>query len=225
MAEAKTTCLHTNCHKPARCRGYCSNHYQQRRESGFFPTRPKSVECDMCGDVFAIAPRGVIPSRCKGCRRLRPKSTECKVCGDPLPETVNARVESCSHACRLYWSRHQQKRPTLRQCSDCGATMDMRKRDVHGDLVYRRNASRCSRCQARTRPHRYGMTATQVAHRDGAECRWCGEIVDLSLVGTRSKWAPSVDHIVPWSRGGTNAPENLQLMHRVCNAQKGTRQE
>jgi len=71
------------------------------------------------------------------------------------------------------------------------------------------------------------MTAADVALRDGTTCRWCGEDVDMNLTATapRSKWAPSVDHVRPWSRGGTNDSENLQLMHRVCNAIKGTRTE
>lgn len=76
-------------------------------------------------------------------------------------------------------------------------------------------------CQAKARPHRYGMTAQRIAERDGFECKWCGSLVNFDLVGTRDKWAPSVDHIVPWSRGGTNDPNNLQLLHRKCNAEKG----
>jgi 5-methylcytosine-specific restriction endonuclease McrA len=92
-----------------------------------------------------------------------------------------------------------------------------------GTLRRPANTLRCDWCAAHARPKRYSLTAAQVAERDGTDCKWCGHDVDLSLIGSRSKWAPSVDHIIPWALGGTNEPSNLQLMHRVCNAQKGTR--
>jgi 5-methylcytosine-specific restriction endonuclease McrA len=40
----------------------------------------------------------------------------------------------------------------------------------------------------------------------------------------RSLWAGfHVDHIVPLARGGTNGPENLQLLAPVCNLRKGAK--
>lgn len=32
-----------------------------------------------------------------------------------------------------------------------------------------------------------------------------------------------VDHIIPWSKGGTTSPDNAALMHRFCNRSKGAR--
>jgi hypothetical protein len=32
----------------------------------------------------------------------------------------------------------------------------------------------------------------------------------------------SIDHIVPLSRGGSHAPDNIQILHRDVNAAKGT---
>ncbi len=34
---------------------------------------------------------------------------------------------------------------------------------------------------------------------------------------------PSIDHVVPLSRGGSNHPSNLQLAHLLCNLSKGNR--
>jgi 5-methylcytosine-specific restriction endonuclease McrA len=31
----------------------------------------------------------------------------------------------------------------------------------------------------------------------------------------------SVDHIVPLSRGGRDAPDNMQIAHKECNVRKG----
>jgi len=49
-----------------------------------------------------------------------------------------------------------------------------------------------------------------VYERDEFSCVACGAIDDLSL-----------DHIVPWSRGGADTVENFQTMCRPCNSSKG----
>lgn len=45
-------------------------------------------------------------------------------------------------------------------------------------------------------------------------CIYCGRQVPWREL--------SVDHIIPKSRAGANAPSNLTWVHRVCNQQKGS---
>lgn len=52
----------------------------------------------------------------------------------------------------------------------------------------------------------------QVFSRDGWKCRHCGQGKNLS-----------VDHIVPWSRGGAHDMENFQTLCRPCNSSKGAK--
>lgn len=52
-----------------------------------------------------------------------------------------------------------------------------------------------------------------VMERDGGQCRYCGILSDRM----------TMDHVVPWSRGGSNEIENLASACVSCNAKKGDR--
>jgi 5-methylcytosine-specific restriction endonuclease McrA len=54
-----------------------------------------------------------------------------------------------------------------------------------------------------------------VYERDGGVCSLCHRPVALADA--------SVDHVVPQSKGGTSALDNLALAHRRCNYSKGNR--
>lgn len=63
------------------------------------------------------------------------------------------------------------------------------------------------------------MRAREVAARDGWTCWLCGGAVDPDAPAG-SRHAPTVDHVVPRSRGGRTEPGNLRLAHRTCNARR-----
>jgi hypothetical protein len=48
-------------------------------------------------------------------------------------------------------------------------------------------------------------------------CCRCGGTVDKGLSG-RHPWGPTLDLIVPWSRGGTMTRDNSALSHNRCNS-------
>jgi len=68
------------------------------------------------------------------------------------------------------------------------------------------------------------MTAEELAERDGENCALCGDLVDFTLAWPH-KMCATVDHIVPWSRGGTHDEGNLQLAHWSCNLKKNNKVE
>jgi len=63
------------------------------------------------------------------------------------------------------------------------------------------------------------MSIHRLTRRDGTNCGICGEHVDVTLKKPHPL-SPTVDHIIPWAKGGTHDPENLQLAHYTCNCRK-----
>jgi hypothetical protein len=64
-----------------------------------------------------------------------------------------------------------------------------------------------------------------LAERDGVKCGICRKRVNITLTsGTRGDpMGPSIDHVVPRSKGGTNDLANLRLTHWTCNNKRGNR--
>ncbi len=66
------------------------------------------------------------------------------------------------------------------------------------------------------------VTLKRVLKRDGGTCQICGEPVDVqdktnNRMGGRY---PTVDHIVPISKGGAHVWDNVRLAHMICNSYK-----
>lgn len=63
---------------------------------------------------------------------------------------------------------------------------------------------------------------SEIAERDRWRCQLCKR-----AVSRKRRWpeplSPSLDHIVPLSRGGAHALSNVQLAHLRCNVSKGNR--
>lgn len=66
-------------------------------------------------------------------------------------------------------------------------------------------------------PGRIGCDDLRGLHESqGGRCCYCERPVDLHLPG-----GCELDHRVPLARGGSNEPENLQLLCPSCNRDKG----
>lgn len=65
-------------------------------------------------------------------------------------------------------------------------------------------------------------TARLVVAEYGTRCHLCGQSIDLTVSHPDPK-SLSIDHLVPQSRGGSHALENLRPAHLGCNASRGAR--
>lgn len=155
--------------------------------------------CHDCGGDLGVR-RSV---RCLGCARLRRR----------------ARTKEASH--RHYVRNREQVLAGARawERRHPEATRAMRRRWL------RRNPDRVARSRHRRRMvAREPYRVADIYARDGWRCGICGEPVDprAPLNGGAD---PTIDHIVPISRGGADAPSNVRLAHRLCNLRKGARMD
>lgn len=67
-----------------------------------------------------------------------------------------------------------------------------------------------------------------VAHRDGAACRDCGEVFESPILDGGKPYPDysslQLDHIKALHRGGTEHPDNCQLLCEKCHAAKTKRE-
>lgn len=128
--------------------------------------------------------------------------------GDFIPNAVAERLDGPRRRC-MRKVRRLVEAGLLVPCDDgyrmhptldlCGSGLTDRAWDVeHGSQERRAHITRAVRMQ--------------VYDRDGRACVECSSTDDLSL-----------DHIWPWSKGGSDELENLRTLCRPCNSRKGAR--
>lgn len=64
------------------------------------------------------------------------------------------------------------------------------------------------------------FTRSEIGERDGWTCGICDLPVDKTLRWP-DRMSPSLDHIVPLSRGGLHARANSRITHWICNVRRG----
>lgn len=87
-----------------------------------------------------------------------------------------------------------------------------------------KNDRRLKRIQARE--HDSDITLEKLYARDNGLCYICGGSCDWASVdkdGNAQDEYPSIDHVVPLSKGGKHKWDNVKLAHRGCNTRKGDR--
>ena len=228
-----STCSVNGCELSKKSAGMCSKHYTRLRRHGstddsILRRKPNIGNCSVPDCEQPMRKRtwcAAHYSQWTQTGEVKPfgykwaERGSCKVCGQPCTE--RGRREYCSSACQVLVSRHQSVPPESIQCGRCGDDIALGTPIRGGGRKGRTDRTMCDNC-FRAKGTRHRMSVSILAKRDGTACAICGEDVDMSLRHPDMKRA-SVDHVLPYSLGGTHDPENLALAHLVCNIRKSNR--
>lgn len=161
--------------------------------------KKKDRPCSKCGEMMWLDSRNSTheagTQTCRKCRRVR-NDHVCVGCGD----TFNRLVEKA-------------KRDNRRYCSVACRWKDRRATDKF-------NQNWTPKRRAEYHHVEYeAVNRRKVFERDRWRCGICGMKVNKLLKGPHPM-SPSLDHVIPMSRGGGHTYANTQCSHLQCNVIK-----
>lgn len=196
----------------------CSNSCSRNLRSGGPRTRLTVTLCTQCGRPFVK--RGSNTRTCSdSCREASAKASKrahherrsaalglsikgqtltkcCRLCGRQFSVVVSTRVTGyCSDECR-------------REAVKTDAYFDGKRAAKRRRRALERGAT----------TERYDRR--MIFERDGWRCQLCGTATRPDAAVPHPK-APTLDHIVPLAKGGSDTPANVQCAHFLCNSIKG----
>lgn len=157
--------------------------------------------------------------RCKGCGKVfYAHAMDKEYCNDKCWYIANYKPERHNHVCR-----------------ECGKhyTDNIRNSAGCSDRCKRRYKNRVDEINRRNRLRKNGkidwdISVERLIKRDKGICHICNNKVDKNdytiddnhyfIAGNNY---PSIDHVIPVSKGGTHTWDNVKLAHRICNTEKG----
>lgn len=212
--RAVKVCTVDGCEKPHRARGLCSTHYNQQLQ----PERHAkvTVPCTYCGELIKKDRRKDSQRRpfcdytCRDLHRLEHpnRSRQRELIPDPLLAVTGLvfrlQYSSCVECGEMVCSpAHSPRRFCSPRC----------RRRFHGR---RFDAAR----SPRQRRRRHRKHALEVYERDDWTCWLCGGATAADKM-VPHPLAPTLDHLVPTSKEGTDDLQNLATAHFICNSRRG----
>jgi hypothetical protein len=226
------------CDLPQWAQGKCSKHYSaMRMATGQRKRYPFNCEvCHLDGDSYDVGTtkHAICQRRTTRNKFVMSRSTEiavietrrylarpinvlpkgqimfagtCWNCGAPWVDYILR--HSCSDKCSKDLSRAAQKRAKIK-LKDKYEKQGLSRN--HGRSHHR---SRAKKYGVR---HDAGITPLSIFEASGWVCQLCLGFADPRE--STGLWMPTLDHIIPMSRGGAHVRENLQLAHMICNSYK-----
>lgn len=147
------------------------------------------------------------------------RGTPCAFCSGVVDPSLGMR-KYCSRACQRLYLKYGGERPDRAMCALCADPIDLTAPTGKSGRRKPTVTKLCERCVVR---RKFKTTVFVLASRDGTDCSICCEPIDMTLRRADSVYCPSIDHVIPRARGGTDDPENLALAHFRCNAVKSDR--
>ena len=173
------------------------------------------------------------------------KTTHCLECGSALPVAVppisRRGKKYCGRSCREKHG-HKSACKNPKKCKGCGVEFLGRRRSIfHSNacrfafvtaqrqspeaIARRRDRDRAQTRKRRIRwagAHHEPYKDSEIFGRDKWRCWICGKKVDRLMKFPDPKSA-SIDHVIPLSKGGDDAPYNVHCAHFGCNSSRNAK--
>lgn len=191
-------------------------------------------KCKKCGAQVGASNGSIYCESCNA-ERLMSKTYKytCKKCNKEfITKTIGKKY--CAQCVDASKNAKEQRKLLLKTCKECGRPfhptnllelfcsetcrkkINHRRNEVHRRHRLRENGN-----------IDYSISIKSIMDRDGDKCHICGEPCDCRdyiftsaghfVAGSNY---PSIDHLVPVSKGGTHTKGNVKVAHRRCNSLK-----
>lgn len=201
----------------------CKSKHKAKTASTAAWGKTARVKCADCGFWFnrtAVSTEAI----CSPCR------TDTPLChGKPNTYARGCRCDECKAGYQAY--RQGKPRPESKPehpCAKCGSPFAGYRRRKYCSMDCWENRSPYGQRQPkgnyRRRAAQWGVAyeplrRNDVYDRDNWTCGICGEPVDPDLQYPHRR-SVSLDHVIPFARGGPHTPSNVQCSHLECNILK-----
>ena len=194
------------------------------------------------GFEFVSYKRGKYKLRCKTCgsvmerwkSSIRRSECHCEKCKDDmrtkeelerLENSFVGEFRKCTCCGEYYFAVRKNSLYCSAKCKRKSKKIRRKQRDPEygkSKHRFRREKSYIQRAKKYGCEYEYGITIKSVFNRDGGVCKICGKPCDLNdrSYGCYGPNYPTVDHIIPLSKGGPHTWDNVQLAHAICNSYK-----
>lgn len=226
------TCSIDGCSRAKWARGWCGTHYKRWRTTGTTddPAPRKRARCTICG-------RAAKAKNMCGAHYRRALTRGSALAEQPLRPgravtDLEAECLGCNQVLPLSAFGIESRRPNGRnsRCKECRRAAARKFKAANPDYwaEWRKaNVEAVRDAQNRRRAARLGLPRekidrAEVFASDNFTCRLCGDPLAMGEAMPHPL-SPTVDHIIPLSKGGHHVRSNVQSAHFLCNTAKGDR--
>lgn len=202
------------------------------------------IKCSECNGTFERAPHDFKTYYCPICKQVEIEKDR-KIKREQKREREKQKEERTKQKNREREAK-QKKLNEVHICPECKKEFTildyMKEKSVDNVQLVTYCSKQCSRKAYRSRhedlhgKHKLrtlkfgtsfecGITLEKLVQRDGLTCALCGEVCDWNdkAYGSSGPNYPTIDHMIPLSKGGGHSWDNVQVAHHKCNSIKGSK--
>ena len=182
------------------------------------------LKCKKCGNEIERAKTTIRKNkcRCEKCKEIEQQEKE----REKMLSFFMGEYRKCNCCGENYFARYKTSLYCSEKCKRKAKRIRRKDRNPgykhNKNKRFRRERDYISRAKKYGCKYEHGITIKAVFKRDNGICNICGEPCDINdkTYGDFGPYYPSVDHVIPLSKGGSHTWDNVQLAHMICNSYK-----